>query len=120
LVILVPVMIRPSGSGSFFGEIGLLRPVRLQRLLRSMRLERFLRPEKSLLWTSESFRFLNSIILGLMSLYFDVWKKYFFDRIMKTDVEFYHLFCRRMLRPCEVKKVSNSGSSINFHYSGSH
>ena len=30
-----------------------------------MRLERFLRPVKSLLWTSESSRFLNSIILGL-------------------------------------------------------
>ena len=36
----------------FFEELGLLRPVRLQRLLRSMRLERFLRPGKSLLWTS--------------------------------------------------------------------
>ena len=34
--------------------------------LRSMRLERFLRPVKSLLWTSESSRFLNSIILGLI------------------------------------------------------
>ena len=49
----------------FFGEIRLsrlLRPVRLQRPLRSMRLERFLRPWKSLLWTSESSWFLNSII----------------------------------------------------------
>ena len=41
LVILVPVMIRKR-----LGGIGLLRPVRLQRLLR------FLRPGKSLLWTS--------------------------------------------------------------------
>ena len=49
----------------FFDEIGLkrlLRPVRLQRPLRSMRLKRFLRPGKSLLRTSESSRFLNSII----------------------------------------------------------
>ena len=49
----------------FFEEIGpkrLLRPVSLQRPLRSMRLERFLRPGKSLLRTSESSLFLNSII----------------------------------------------------------
>ena len=84
LVIFVPVMIRTSGS--FFGR--LLKPVRLKRLLRSMRLERFLRPGKSLLWTSESSRFLNSIILGLILLYFEVLKKNFFDRIMKTHVEF--------------------------------
>jgi hypothetical protein len=51
--------------------------VRLQRL-RPMRLERFLRPGISLVWTSESSRFLNSIILGLISLYFDVFKKIFF------------------------------------------
>jgi hypothetical protein len=56
----------------------LLRPVRLQKPLRSMRLERLLRPRKSLLWTSESSRFLNAIILGLISLYFDVLKKIFF------------------------------------------
>ena len=36
--------------------------LRLQRLLRSMRLQRFLRPKKSLLRTSESSRFMNSII----------------------------------------------------------
>ena len=47
-------------------EIELVRPMRLPRLLRSMRLERFLRPGKSLLWTSESPRFLNLIILGLI------------------------------------------------------
>ena len=46
----------------------LLRPVRLQSPLRSMRLERFLRPEKSLLRTLETSRFLNSIIWGLISL----------------------------------------------------
>ena len=39
-----------------------------------MRLERFLRPRKSLLWTSESSRFLNSIILWLLSLCTDVLK----------------------------------------------
>ena len=63
---------------NLFWEIGLkrlLRPVRLQRPLRSMRLERFLRPGKSQLRTSESSRFLNSIILGLILLYFDVFKK---------------------------------------------
>ena len=27
-------------------------------------------------------------------------KRIFFDRIMTTDVAFYHFFCRRMLRPC--------------------
>jgi hypothetical protein len=71
LVIFVPVMIRTSGS--FFGR--LLKPVRLKRLLRSMRLERFLRPGKSLLWTSESFRFLDSIISGLILLDFDDFEK---------------------------------------------
>ena len=43
-----------------------------------MRLERFLRPGKSLLRTSESSLFLNSIIWGLISLYFDVLKKKLF------------------------------------------
>ena len=71
-----------------FEEIGLMRPVRFQRPLRSMMLERFLRPGKSQLWTSESSRFLNLMILGLISLYFDVLKKKIFDRIMKTHVEF--------------------------------
>jgi hypothetical protein len=47
---------------TFFEEIRLLRPVRLQRLPRSMRLQRFLRPEKSLLRSSKSSRFYNSII----------------------------------------------------------
>ena len=70
-----------------------------------------------LLRTSESSRFLNSIIWGL---YFDFWKKKSSNRILKTRVEFYHLFCRRPLRLCEVKKVSNDGSGINFHNSGSH
>ena len=79
----------------------------MQRPLKSMRLERFLRPVKSLLWTSESSRFLNSIILGLILLYFDVLKKKKFGRIMKTHVEFWHLFCRRPLRPREIKKVLN-------------
>ena len=40
-----------------------------------MRLERFFKPGKSQLWTSESSRFLNSIILGLILLYFDALKK---------------------------------------------
>ena len=82
----------------FLWEIELLRvlkPVRLHKLLRSMRLEWFLRPRKSQLWTSESFRFLNSIVLGLISLYFDVLKKKI-DRIMKIHVEFEHHFCRRL------------------------
>ena len=37
--------------------------------------------------TFKSFRFLNSIILGLILLYFEVLKKKLFDRIMKTHVE---------------------------------
>ena len=44
-----------------------------------------LRPRNSLLWTSKSFRFLNSIILGLLPLYIDVLTKI---RIMKTQAEF--------------------------------
>ena len=32
----------------------------------------------------------------------------------------WRLFCRRPLRLLEVKKVSNGGSGINSHYSGSH
>ena len=43
-----------------------------------------------------------------------------FDRIIKTHVELEHLFCRRPLRLCEVKEISNDGSGINFHYSKSH
>ena len=43
-----------------------LQAVRGQRLPRSMRLERLLRPGKSLLWTNETPRFLNSIVLGLI------------------------------------------------------
>ena len=65
MVILVPVMIRPSESGGFLRKLdfrGCLGPVSLQRPLRSMRQERFLRPVKSLLRTSESSLFLNSII----------------------------------------------------------
>ena len=54
----------------FFEEIGLLRPERLQRPPRSMRLQRFLRPEKSLLRSSKSSRFLISIIWGLNYLKF--------------------------------------------------
>ena len=60
----------------------LLRPARLQRTLRSMRLQRFLRPEKSLLRTAESSRFLSLVIWGLKSLYFDGLKKIYFYRIM--------------------------------------
>ena len=50
---------------NFLEEIGLVRlvrPMRLPRLLRSMRLQRFLGSWKSLLRTSESSRFLNSMI----------------------------------------------------------
>ena len=66
--------------GKFFEEIGLQRlsrPVSLERPLRSMRVERFPRPGKSLLRTSESSRFLNLIIYGLISLSFEVLKKKF-------------------------------------------
>ena len=47
-------------------------------------------------------------------------KTNFLTESWKLMLNFSIFFCRRMLRPCEVKKVSNSGSSINFHYSGSH
>ena len=57
--------------------------------------------------SSKSFRFLNSIICGLISLYFDVLEKTFFDRIMKTHVEFQHLFCRRLVRPAYVTFFKN-------------
>jgi hypothetical protein len=46
----------------FFEQIGPLRPLRLQRLPRSMRLQRFLRSGKTLMRSSKSSRFLNSII----------------------------------------------------------
>ena len=51
-------------------------------------------PGKSLLRTSESSRFLNSI-------YFDVLQN-FFCRIIKYYVEPYHLFCWRLLRPADL------------------
>ena len=47
-----------------------------------MRLQGFLRPEKSLLRTAESSRFLSLVIWGLKSLYFDGLKKIYFYRIM--------------------------------------
>jgi hypothetical protein len=60
-------MIQPSGSGSFFGEIGLLRLAEVDEANEAAKVPR---PEKSLLRTSESSRTL---------LYFDVLrKKYFF------------------------------------------
>ena len=49
----------------------------------------------------KSSRFLNPIFWGL---YFDVLKKKSFDRILKTHIESYHLYCRRPLRLCGVKK----------------
>ena len=69
----------------FFEEIGLLRPLRLQRPLRSIRLKRFLMLGKPLLRTSDSSRFLNSIIWGLYLMF---WKKKSFDRIIKIHVDF--------------------------------
>jgi hypothetical protein len=62
----------------FFEDIGLkrpLRPVRLQRMPRLMRPPRFLRPGKSLLRSSKSSSFLNSIIWGLISFCYDVFEK---------------------------------------------
>ena len=45
-------------------------------------------------------------------------------RNVSSKIQFFtniwHRFCRRPRRPCVVKKVSNGGSGINFHYSGSH
>jgi len=61
------------------------------------------RPGKSLLRTSKSSRFLNSMISGQISLYFDVLKKKI-DRIMKTHFEF---FCRRLLRPAYISILKN-------------
>ena len=65
----------------------------------------------------KSSRFLNPIFWGL---YFDVLKKKSFDRILKTHIESYHLYCRRPLRLCGVKTNSYDWSGINFYYSGSH
>ena len=77
LVILVPVMIRPSGSGRFFEEIGLFRPEKLQRPPRSMRLQRFLRPGKSILRSSviqvlefNNLRTLNISLLWCFGIFF--------------------------------------------------
>jgi hypothetical protein len=52
-----------------------------------------LRPGKSLLRTSESFE---------ISFIFIFQKKVFWGRIMKYHIEFYHLFCQRLLRPANV------------------
>ena len=98
LVILVPMMIRPSGSGSFLGK---LRPLRLQRPLGSIRLERFLRPGKSLQWTS---RFLNSIILGPISLYFDVLRNNFLTESWKLMLNFSTLSVKGCWGPMRSKK----------------
>ena len=67
------------------GLVRLVRPTRLPRLLRSMRLQRFLGSWKSLLRTSESSRFLNSMIKGQILMF---WKKIFFDIIMKIPLNF--------------------------------
>ena len=76
------------------------------RLLRSIRLERFLRP-------TEDFRVFQ--VLELNNLRNDVLMFFLNHRIMTA-----HLFCWWLLRLLEVKKVSNGGSGIDSHYSGSH
>ena len=70
-----------------------------------------LRPEKSLLRTSESSRHLNSALF----LCFE--KKIFLDRIMKFHIEFKHLFCRRLLRPVNITFLKTDGRNSNVHTS---
>ena len=102
------------GIRKFFEKIRLkrlLRPIRLQRPLRSMRLQWFLRPEKSLLRTSESSWFLNSIIWGL---------KYFSLMFWKTKVWQNHenscwIFCWRLLRPAYVYFFENWWMKLKCH-----
>ena len=55
-----------------------------------------LRPEKSLLRTSESSRFLNSDLFWCFEEF------YLFYIIIKYHIEFWHLFCQRLLRPANV------------------
>ena len=39
---------------------------------------------------------------------------------ISEKLDFWWSIPQKILRPNEVKKVSNGGSSINFHYSGTH
>jgi hypothetical protein len=65
-------------------------------------------------------RFLNSIIWELISFSFDVLVKMFFARIMKTRVEFPHLFYRRLLRPVFVTFLKTGWWNSNAQTSGVH
>ena len=73
----------------FVKKVGLLRPLRLERPLRSMRLQRFIRSGKSLL---------KDLRVILVLEFNNLRTKFFFDRIMKTLVEFLTPLCWRLFR----------------------
>ena len=84
LIILVPVMVRSSGSGGFLGNWA-LETVEASEVAEADEVGEVFKAWKI---TTESSRFLNSIILGLIIFILMFCKKNFFDRIMKIHVEF--------------------------------
>ena len=112
-------MIRPSGSGSFWGNWA-LEAVEASEVAEAAEVNEAGEVSKAWKITTEDFRVFQVDNLRTNITFFQCFEKKFFDKIMKTHVEFYYLFCRRQLRPHEVKKVSNGGSGINSHYSGTH
>ena len=49
--------------------------------------------------TTEDFRVIQAFEFSFIFMF---WKKGFWGRIMKYDIEFWHLFCWRLLRPVNV------------------
>ena len=79
-------------------------------------------------WFCQKFYFAkhqNKVILALTLLNSRIWKTLksslvIFQALIQFFTNIWHSFWWRLLRPHEVKKVSNGGPGINFHYSGSH
>ena len=107
LVILVPGMIKPSGSVNILMKWGC-------RGHWGQRGCRVLRPVKLLLRTSKSSRFLNSALFWCFE------NKNFGGRITKSQVWFWHLFCWRLLRPDNFNFLKTGWWNSNAHYSWSH
>ena len=66
---------------------------------------------------TEDFRVIQASEFSFISMF---WNKIYLDKIMKYHVEFYHLSCRRLLRPTDVSFLKNGSWNSNFQTSRSH
>ena len=95
----------------FFDEMRLsrsLRPLRLLRLQRSLRLQ------KAWKITTDD---CSVIQVPKFSFILMFWKQIFFVRIMKYQVEFWHLLSWRLLRPAYVNFLKTGGWNSNVQIS---